>query len=214
MEQVNSVAVGAPSDESAIAQTVDPTLVDIETTRSGGTETFGTGIVLTSSGDILTNNHVVSNATKVTATDVGNGRTYGAFVVGADQATDLAVLQLDGASALETATLGDSASLFLGEGVVGVGNANGAGGAPSYAAGSVTALQQPVIEQDVGGSSEQQLNGLIETDAHLIPGDSGGPLVDPNGEVVGVDTATATYGTGSYAIPVDEALVMIEELLG
>ncbi len=213
MEQVNSVAVGAPLNTSAIARTVDPTLVDIETTRSGDTETFGTGIVLTSSGEILTNDHVVSNAMQVTATDVGNGQTYGAVVVGADQATDVAVVQLDGASGLEPATLGDSASLVLGEGIVGVGNANGAGGTPSYAAGSVVALQQPVIEQDVDGSSEQQLNGLIETDAQLIPGDSGGPLVDADGEVVGVDTATATYGTGSYAIPIDEALVMIEQFL-
>ncbi len=213
MEQANSVAVGAPSDTSAIAQAVDPTLVDIKTILSGNTERFGTGIVLTSSGEILTNYHVVSNATQVMATDVGNGQTYGAVVVGADQATDVAVLQLDGASGLETATLGDSASLVLGEGVVGVGNANGAGGAPSYAGGSVTALQQPAIEQDVDRSSEQ-LNGLIETDAQLIPGDSGGPLVDAAGDVVGVDTATATYGTGSYAIPIDEALAMIEEPLG
>ncbi|MGO9856880.1 MAG: S1C family serine protease [Acidimicrobiales bacterium] len=214
MEQVNSVAVGAPLNPSAIAQTVDPTLVDIETTRSGGTETFGTGIVLTSSGEVLTNNHVITNATQVMATDVGNGQTYGAVVVDADQATDVAVLQLDGASGLEPATLGDSASLVLGESVVGVGNANGAGGTPSYAAGSVTALQQPVIEQGVDGSSEQPLNGLIETDGQLIPGDSGGPLVNADGEVVGVDTATATYATGSYAIPIDEALVMIDQVLG
>ena len=148
------------------------------------------------------------------ATDVGNGQTYGAVVVGADQATDVAVLQLDGASGLETATLGDSASLVLGEGVVGVGNANGVGGAPSYAGGSVTALQQHAIEQDDVAPSSEQLNGLIETDAQLIPGDSGGPLVDSDGEVVGVDTATAADGTGSVAIPIDEALAMIEQLLG
>ena len=214
MEQVNSVAVGAPWDTSAIAQAVDPTIVDIGTTLSGGTERYGTGIVLTSSGEILTNNHVVNNAIQVMATDVGNGQTYGAVVVGADQATDVAVLQLNGASGLETARLGDSASLVPGEGVVGVGNANGAAGAPSYAGGSVTALQQQVIEQaEVDGSPELQLNGLIETDAQLIPGDSGGPLVDAEGDVVGVDTATSTYGSGSCAIPIDEALALIEELL-
>ncbi len=133
-EQVNSVAVGAPSDTSAIAQAVDPTLVEIETTLPGGSERFGTGIVLTSSGEILTNNHVVSNATHVMATDVGNGQAYGAVVVGADPATDVAVLQLDRASGLATARLGDSASLALGEGVVGVGNANG-GGRPAMQGG-------------------------------------------------------------------------------
>ena len=189
--------------------------MDIESTLSGGVERSGTGIVLTSSGEILTNNHVVSNATQVMATDVGNGQTYGAVIVGADQATDVAVLQLDGASGLEPAMLGDSASLVLGEGVVGVGNANGAGGAPSYAGGSVTALQQVSFEQDDVDGPSEQLHGLIETDAQLIPGDSGGPLVDAYGEVVGVDTAIATYGgTGSVAIPIDEALAMIEELLG
>lgn len=214
MGHLNSVAAGAPSDTSAVARAVDPTLVDIETVLSGNTARFGTGIVLTSSGEILTNNHVVSNATQITVTDVGNGQTYGAMVVGVDQSTDVAVLQLVGASGLETATLGDSASLVLGEGVVGVGNANGAGGAPSYAGGSVTALQQQAIEQDDVDRSSQQLNGLIETDAQLIPGDSGGPLVDADGKVVGVDTATATDGTGSVAIPIDEALAMIEELLG
>jgi S1-C subfamily serine protease len=215
VKQVNSVAVGAPADTSAIAQAVNPTLVDIETKLSGGAERFGTGIVLTSSGEILTNNHVISDATQLTVTDVGNGHTYGAVVVGADQATDVAVLQLDGASGLETATLGDSASLVLGEGVVAIGNANGAGGEPSYAGGSVTALQQHAIEQaGVDGSNRQQLNGLIETDAQLIPGDSGGPLVDADGEVVGVDTATATYGSGSYAIPIDVALAVIGQALG
>ena len=213
--QINSVSAGAPSDTSAIAQAVDPTLADIETTLPGGTERFGTGIVLTSSGEILTNNHVLSNATRIMATDVGNGQTYGAVVVGADQARDVALLQLDGGSGLQTATLGDSGSLVLGEGVVGVGNANAAGGAGSYAGGSVTGLQQPVVEQaEVDGSSQQQLNGLIETDARLLPGDSGGPLVDAAGDVVGVDTATGTYSSGSYAIPIDEALATVEPLLG
>ena len=64
------------------------------------------------------------------------------------------------------------------------------------------------------GSSQQQLNGLIETDARLLPGDSGGPLVDAAGDVVGVDTATGTYSSGSYAIPIDEALATVEPLLG
>ena len=101
--------------------------MDIESTLPGGTERFGTGIVLTSSGEILTNNDVLSNATRITATDVGNGQTYGAVVVGADQARDVALLQLARGSGLETATLADFGSLVLGEGVVGVGNANAAG---------------------------------------------------------------------------------------
>jgi S1-C subfamily serine protease len=209
VEQVDSVAVGAPSNTSAVAEVVDPILVDIATKLSGGAERFGTGIVLTSAGEIITNDHVVTNAMQVVATDVGNGQTYTAAVVAADQESDVAVLQLDGASGLETATLGGSAPLVLGEGVIGVGNALGAGGAPSYAGGSVTALQQPIIEPD-----GVEINGLIETDAQLIPGDSGGPLVDTDGEVVGIDTATATDGTGSFAIPIGEALGLTQQPLG
>lgn len=212
-EHVNSVAPGAPSTASVIAQSVDPTLVDIEASEPGGVDALGTGIVLTSSGEILTNDHVVSNATKVSAIDVGNGQTYGADLVGTDQGADLAVLQLDGANGLETATLGDSAFVVLGEGVVAVGNANGAGGTPSYAGGSVTALHQAIIEQNDVEGWTPPLDGLIETNAELLPGDSGGPLVDADGDVVGVDTAFSASGSG-FAIPIDEALAVAEEIEG
>ena len=212
--RVDSVAEGAPSTTSVIAQAVAPTLVDIEASQPGGIEALGTGIVLTSSGEILTNDHVVSGATKVLATDVGNGQTYGADLVGTDQVADLAVLQLDGASGLETATLGDSAAVVLGEGVVAVGNANGAGGMPSYARGSVTALHQPIIEQNDVDGLTQPLDGLIETDAEVLPGDSGGPLVDTEGDVVGVDTAFSAASASGFAIPIDEALAVAEEIVG
>ncbi len=213
-EQVNTVAAGAPSNSSLIAQDVDPTLVIIEASTPGGIEALGTGIVLTSSGEILTNDHVVSDATNVSATDAGNGQTYGADLVGSDQAADVAVLQLDGASGLATTELGDSASVVLGEGVVAIGNANGAGGTPSYAGGSVTALHHDIIEHNDVVGSTQPLDGLIETDAELLPGDSGGPLVDSDGRVVGVDTAFAANVARGFAIPIDEALAVAEEILG
>ena len=80
---------------------------------------------------MLTNNHVIDGATRITATDIGNGRTYEAKVVGYDPSHDLAVIQLQGASGLTTATLGDSSKLSVGDKVLGLGNAGGAGGAPS-----------------------------------------------------------------------------------
>ena len=113
---------------------MSPALVDINSTFGyQSAQGAGTGIVLTSNGEILTNNHVINGATKISVTDVGNGQTYNANVVGYDDSGDIAVLQLQGASGLQTAKLGDSSSVAVGEGVVGIGNAGGTGGTPSFA---------------------------------------------------------------------------------
>jgi S1-C subfamily serine protease len=211
-EQDESIAPGAPTDSSAIAQAVDPMLVDIKATEPAGNLELGTGIVVTDSGEVVTNDHVINGAAQVTANDVGNGQTYGAHVVGTDQLQDLAVVQLEGASGLQTAKMGDSDSVYFGEAVVAVGNAHGAGGTPSYAGGAVTALQQHIIEQDEADGWTMALDGVLGTNADLLPGDSGGPLVDPNGDVVGVDTAISEGATGGYAIPIDEALTVTEAI--
>src|ERR1700728_2170952 len=134
---------GAPSDISAIASKVDPGLVDINTTLSYQDEqAAGTGMVLTPTGEVLTNNHVIVGATSISVTDVGNGQTYSASVVGYDITQDLAVLQLRGASGLQTVSIGNSSTVSVGESVVGIGNAGGTGGTPSSAGGAVTALNQ------------------------------------------------------------------------
>jgi S1-C subfamily serine protease len=211
---VNSVAPGAPSNASVVAQAVDSSLVDIEAVQPGGIESLGTGIVVRSSGEILTNDHVVNGAATVSATDVGNGQTYGAVLVGADQAADLAVLQLDGASGLETASFGNSTSVDLGDPVVAVGDAEGGGGTPSYAGGSVTGLDQAITEQSAADGWTPPMYGLIETDAQLLPGDSGGPLVDAEGDVVGVDTAFSAADASGFAIPIDEALAVAGAIVG
>ena len=126
----NSGGAG-PGDVSAIAAKVDPGLVDINTTLGYQSEqAAGTGIVLTSSGEILTNNHVIDGATTISATDVGNGKTYSASVVGYDRSSDVAVLQLHNASGLQTASIDNSSNVAVGENVVGVGNAGGTGGTP------------------------------------------------------------------------------------
>jgi S1-C subfamily serine protease len=212
-EQIESTDPGAPSDSSDIAQGVDPTLTDIVVQLPGGSMQSGTGIVLTDSGEILTNDHVINGAVGISATDVGSGETYTAQVIGTDQSEDLAVLQLDGANGLQTAALGDSDSVFPGEGVVAVGNAHGVGGMPSYAGGSVIALQQHIVEDDDADGWNVALGGVIETNAQILPGDSGGPLVDGNGDVVGVDTAILDSAPGGFAIPIDEALEVADEIV-
>jgi S1-C subfamily serine protease len=188
-----------------IATRVDPAIVDVTSTLGYEQATAkGTGIVLTSNGEILTNNHVINGATSISVTGVGNGKTYKATVVGYDESQDIAVLQLSGASGLTTASTGDSATVNVGDGVVALGNAGGVGGTPSVAPGSVTALNQAITATDEGSGSSEQLTGLIETDAGIQAGDSGGPLVNSHAQIIGIDTAASTSyqfggdGNGGY----------------
>ena len=178
---------------SQIASRVDPGLVDVTSTLGYQDATaMGTGIVLTSNGEILTNNHVVNGATSVSVTDIGNGKTYKATVVGYDESHDVAVLQLSGASGLTTATTGNSSTVKVGDDVVALGNAGGVGGTPSVAAGTVTALNQSITASDESSGSSEQLSGLIETNADIQAGDSGGPLVNAYGQVIAMDTAASS----------------------
>lgn len=209
----------SPSVPTGVAAAVDAGLVDINTTLSYQGETAaGTGMVLTSSGEVLTNNHVIDGATTISATDIGNGTTYTASVVGYDRSGDLAVLQLHGASGLHTVTIGDSAKVVVGQAVVAIGNAGGVGGTPTAAGGTVTALDQPITASDEDGANAEQLSGLIEVNANVVPGDSGGPLVDSAGDVVGIDTAASTgvsfssAGGAGYAIPINEAMTVAKEI--
>ena len=213
-----TTGAGAPSDVSAVAAKISPDLVDINTNLSYESEqAAGTGIVLTSNGEVLTNNHVIDGATSISVTDIGNSQTYKANVVGYDRTGDVAVIQLVGASGLPTAQIAPSIPA-VGEGVVGVGNAGGTGGTPSSAGGSVQSLNQSITASDSGGGNSENLTGLIETNCDIQPGDSGGALVDAEGKVVGMDTAASTGSTGlggaaqAYAIPIGTALSVAKSI--
>ena len=217
--QATGPNAGGPQDAAAIAAHVSPGLVDINTEiASQGLEGAGTGMVLTPDGKVLTNNHVVEGATRISVTDIGNGRTYAAQVLGYDRSRDVAVLQLTGASGLQTVSLGDSSKLNVGQGVVAIGNANGTGGTPSYAGGTITALGQTITASDQADGTSEQLRGLIETDADIVSGDSGGPLVDASGKVIGMDTAASggyrfqTSGTQGFAIPINQANTVAKQI--
>ena len=214
-----TIRLAPPTTASLIAPRVDAGLVDINVTFGyQGARGAATGMVLTPTGEVLTNNHVIDGATAIRVTDLGNGRTYSASVVGYDRSRDLAVLQLNGASGLKTAPLGDSSSVAVGAAVTAFGNAGGVGGTPSEAKGRVTALRQSITASDAGGGNAEHLSGLIQTDASIQPGDSGGPLVNRSGQVVGMDAAAAvgysfesTAGRG-FAIPINEALAISRQI--
>ena len=216
-------STGSGSTVSSIAAKVDPGLVDIDTTLGySGEEAAGTGIVLTSNGEILTNNHVIDGATTISVTDVGNGKTYSASVVGYDKTKDMAVLQLHDASGLQHREHRNSSTASVGETVVGIGNAGGTGGTPSAAGGTVTALDQSITASDEGDGTSEQLTGLIETNANIQAGDSGGSLVNSAGQVIGMDTAASSgtsfqsaeesSGYQGYAIPIGEATALAKEI--
>ena len=209
---------GGPSDVSAIASKVDPAVVDVNSTFNyEQAEGAGTGIVLTSTGLVLTNNHVIDGETKLSVTDVGNGETYPATVIGYDNTHDVALVQLQGASGLTTAKLAPS-SQSMGEAVVAIGNAGGTGGTPTSAGGSITALHQSITANDELTGGSEQLSGLIEVNANVEAGDSGGPLVNASGEVIGMDTAASesfafsSEGNQGFAIPLSAALAIARQI--
>jgi S1-C subfamily serine protease len=221
LQATNGGAQGAALSTSQIENKVDPGLVDIVSTLGfQQAQAAGTGMVLTSSGEVLTNNHVVEGATSIKATAISNGRTYTAKVVGYDQSKDVAVIQLQGASRLPTVTLGNSSTVAVGQPVTALGNAGGKGGTPSVATGKITALDASITASDQGAGTSEQLSGLINHSAPIQPGDSGGPLVNSGGQVIGMNTAASNQmqfqssraQTEAFAIPINEATSLANQI--
>jgi len=212
----SSAATGVPGQASAIAAKVNPAIVDINTQlgyQNGAGA--GTGMILTSTGEILTNNHVIDGATSISVTVVATGKTYPATVVGTDRTDDIAVIQIK-ASGLKT--IQTSNSVAVGDSVVAIGNAGGVGGLPAVVTGTVQAVNQTITAADQGGANAETLNGLIQIDAPIQPGDSGGPLVNTSAQVIGIDTAASSAGrfhsggTVGFAIPISHALSIAKEI--
>jgi S1-C subfamily serine protease len=205
----------------SLANKVDPGIVDVDSTLKYNDATAeGTGMVLSSSGLVLTNNHVINEATSVTATLVESGKTYIAKVLGYDSTDDVALLQLEGASGLKTVTLGNSSAVKVGDAVLAIGNAGGRGGLPSTAQGTISALDQTIQASDEDSSSTETLHDMLQTNAGIEQGDSGGPLVNSSGAVIGMDTAANTSsGLGAsgeditgFAIPINHAVSIATQI--
>ncbi len=203
---------GTGSGKATKAQQVG--VVDIYTVQKyNSAAAAGTGIVLSSDGEILTNNHVIEGSTSIRVRIVSTGKTYVAKVVGTAPTKDVALIKLVNASGLTVANLGDSDTVAVADKVVGVGNAGGTGGTPSSATGKVTALHKSITASDESGTNPERLHDIIVTDAPIKSGDSGGPLFDANGRVVGMDTAASTTGQQvGFAIPINDALAVVAQI--
>jgi S1-C subfamily serine protease len=214
----SSSGTATSAQAAAIAAKVDSAIVDINTKLGyQSAAAAGTGMVLTSNGEILTNNHVIDGATSISVTLVSTGRSYNATVVGTDPTADIAVLQLQGASGLKTIQTGSLAPA-VGDSVIAIGNAGGAGGTPAVVTGTVEALNQTITASDPNGANAEKLGNLIQTNAPIQPGDSGGPLVNTAGQVIGIDTAASggnrfnSTASQGFAIPIGDAVSIAKQI--
>ncbi|MER7576381.1 trypsin-like peptidase domain-containing protein [Streptomyces sp. NPDC126514] len=226
------VPAGKKGDIAAVAEAVSPSIVEISATSNSG-ESTGSGVIITSDGEIITNNHVISGASSIKVT-TSDGKEYTAEVVGTDSSKDLALIKLADASGLQAASLGDSDRVQVGDTVVAIGSPEGLTG--TVTSGIVSALDRDVtVSTDEGQQQQQQGGGgwpfefggqefngdtgsstttykALQTDASLNPGNSGGALIDMNGAIIGINSAmyssaSASSDAGSvglgFAIPID-----------
>ncbi|GAA2048222.1 trypsin-like peptidase domain-containing protein [Streptomyces cheonanensis] len=226
-----NVSVHTDGTVASVAAAVGPSVVEISTQTA-----TGSGVILSSDGKILTNNHVVSGAGEVRVT-FSDGSTATATVTGTDPDTDLAVIQARDVSGLPAATLGDSDAVAVGDQVVAIGSPEGLSG--TVTSGIVSALDREVTVSTEDSTPQQQqwpfesgggrYNGdlgsggtttyrAIQTDASLNPGNSGGALVNMNGEIIGINSAmySASADSGSaglgFAIPVNTVKTVLSDL--
>ncbi|HEV2452366.1 MAG TPA: trypsin-like peptidase domain-containing protein [Streptosporangiaceae bacterium] len=202
----------------AVKAKVSPGIVDVISTpsyQSGQLE--GTGMVISSNGLVLTNNHVIQGTSKVVAKVADTGQTFTVTVLGTDASQDVALLKLNGASGLKTVARGDSDAVRLGDQVVALGNAGGQDGPPQVASGRITNLNQSIQASDQGAGTLENLHGMLETNAPIVSGDSGGALANMRGQVIGMNTAANSNSIGGgatmgFAIPIKRALSIASQI--
>jgi S1-C subfamily serine protease len=196
--------------QQAVYDKVKPSVVDVTSIlRYDGEEAEGTGLIISApEALVLTNNHVIRDATQVTVTLTTSGRRYAARIVGVDIAADVALLQLKDATGLTAAAVGNSSAIAAGTPVLAMGNQGGAGGRPAVTSGVISALSQTIQADDPGSGFTETLHDMLQTSARISPGYSGGPLANAAGQVIGIDTASGSGAPGAngYAIPIGDAL--------
>src|SRR6184192_312716 len=204
----------ASTTAEAVYKQVSPGVVTITAVVNSGRgsgQATGSGIVLDTKGNILTNAHVIAGAQQIQVT-FSDGRTVNATLVGSNSSADLAVIRVSvAASTLHPVTLGNSDSAQVGDTVYAIGSPFGLSG--SLSQGIISNLKQSGRTSDGGN-----LSGLIQTDAAINPGNSGGPLVNAQGEVIGINTSIESPVDGNvgvgFAIPINQVQQQLSALEG
>jgi serine protease Do len=199
-----------------VANAVKPSVVTITSDGTSNLSPFsvpstgvGSGFIVSANGLILTNNHVVSGATTLTVT-LDDTRQLSATVVTTDAAHDLALIKVN-ATGLTAVTLGDSSTVQVGQLAIAIGSPLGTF-TDSVTQGIISGTNRSITVGDQASRSEENLSGLIQTDAAINPGNSGGPLLDASGSVVGIITASASNAQDmGFAIPINQAKQMIAQ---
>jgi S1-C subfamily serine protease len=199
-----------PLNVQAIIAQVEPAVVTIEDQMANGifgsSAAAGTGMIISPSGTILTNAHVVNGATSIQVNISGHGN-YSAQIIGEDVSHDVAVLKVSGVNNLPTVILGDSSQVQVGDPVVAIGNALNLSGNLTVTTGIVSALNRSI------STDTANLTGLIQTDTPINPGNSGGPLINAQGQVIGMNTAIASNAQNiGFAIPSNEIKSLLPPL--
>lgn len=216
-EDGNKATLASEEAIARVAREVSPSVVSILTSTSSRNglregQAAGTGIIVSSDGYVMTNKHVISDASSVTISTSKGDIYENVKVIGEDPLNDVAFLKIDGVNDLTPAKIGQSDTLQKGQTVVAIGNSLGQY-QDTVTSGIVSGLGRPVSAQSEGGAVES-LTDLIQTDAAINPGNSGGPLVNLKGQVVGINTAVASDANGiGFAIPVDATKGMLRSVL-
>jgi serine protease Do len=211
---VNPDVVSVQTAVEKIADVISPAVVRIVSTQqvvnpfflqTTPQEGLGSGVIIRSDGLILTNNHVISDASKIEVT-LTNGKTYSGIVLGSDSVSDVALVKIN-ATDLTYATLGDSSNIKVGEFAVAIGNPYGLDHTVTY--GVISA-----VERNIDSGDGTTMYGVIQTDAAINPGNSGGPLVDLQGNVIGINTIVYNNAQGlGFAVSSDTCQTVINDIL-
>ncbi len=209
----NTKAISVPvnsSDIKTVINKVEPAVVSVNTDSAGsGAVSAGTGMILRSDGEVLTNAHVVSGGTSFTVTLFGKTDQLPADLMGIDSSNDVALLKIRNQKDLPVISLGNSDQMQVGDPVIAIGNALALAGTPSVTTGIISATGRSIDTQ------QEKLSGLLQTDAAINFGNSGGPLVNAAGEVVGINTATADPSSSQnigFAIAINNIKPLLTDL--
>ena len=214
----NTTVTQVESTIASVAEKVNPSVVSILGTVESqsyynlGGQAAGTGIIVSTNGYVMTNNHVIEDASSISIVDNDGNQYEDVTIVGRDPLNDIAFLKINSDKTFTAAELGNSSTLRIGQQVVAIGNALGQY-SNTVTSGIISGTGRPVVAGNEAGDTEN-LTDLIQTDASINPGNSGGPLLNMSGQVIGINTAIVEDANGiGFAIPINSTKGVLSGVL-